>query len=54
MNIRFEKYEGSVKEIGTFRKEFTSVQLGKIVEIGLEMIRKQDKMIGKQDLMVEK
>ncbi len=53
-SIRFEEYEGPVKNIEVFRNEFTTIQLGKIVEIGLGMLGRQDQMLSKQDQMLEK
>ncbi len=48
-NIVFEDYDGPVKDIEKFRSYFTTLQLGKMIEVGLEMVRKQDLMLGKQD-----
>ncbi len=53
-SIEFKEYDGPVKRIEVFRSEFTTMQLGKIVEIGLEMIGKQDDSLSKQDKMLEK
>jgi acylphosphatase len=59
-SIEFKEYDGPVKRIEVFRSEFTTIQLGKIVEIGLEMskqdnsLSKQDSMLDKQDKMLEK
>ncbi|MEM2940527.1 MAG: acylphosphatase [Thermoproteota archaeon] len=52
--MKFEGYEGPVKNIEVFRSEFTTIQLGKIVEIGLGMLGRQDQMLGKQDGMLGK
>ncbi|MEM1558164.1 MAG: acylphosphatase, partial [Thermoproteota archaeon] len=52
--MKFEGYEGPVKNIEVFRSEFTTVQLGKIVEIGLGMLGRQDQMLEKQDVMLGK
>jgi len=53
-SIEFKEYDGPVKRIEVFRSEFTTIQLGKIVEIGLEMIGKQDDSLSKQDSMLDK
>jgi len=53
-SIKFEKYTGAVKPIEVFRSEFSTIQLGKIVEVGVEMLEKQDMMLGKMDSMLEK
>jgi predicted phage tail protein len=59
-SIEFKEYDGPVKRIEVFRSEFTTIQLGKIVEIGLEMskqdnsLSKQDSMLDKRDKMLEK
>ncbi|MEM3659458.1 MAG: acylphosphatase [Thermoproteota archaeon] len=52
--MKFEGYEGPVKNIEVFRSEFTTIQLGKIVEIGLGMLGRQDQMLSKQDGMLGK
>ncbi|MGC8832111.1 MAG: acylphosphatase [Thermoproteota archaeon] len=52
--IKFEKYEGIVKPIEVFRSEFNTIQLGKIVEVGVKMLGKQDTMLEKQDGMLNK
>ena len=43
--IRFEDYDGPVKDIERFRSYFTTLQLGKMIEIGLAMIQKQDETL---------
>ncbi|MCS7138459.1 MAG: acylphosphatase, partial [Crenarchaeota archaeon] len=53
-SIDFEKYEGPVKPIETFRSEFNTIQLGKIIEIGIKMIEKQDLTVKKIDVLGEK
>jgi acylphosphatase len=40
--IRVEEYHGTVRDIEKFRASFTSIQLSKIVQIGMEMVRKWD------------
>jgi len=52
--ILFEDYEGDVKDIEKFRSYFITLQLGKMIEIGLAMIQKQDIMAQKQDIMIQK
>jgi acylphosphatase len=37
-----EEYHGTVRDIEKFRAGFTSTQLSKIVQVGLEMLKKQD------------
>jgi len=46
-SIEFKEYDGPVKRIEVFRSEFMTMQLGKIVEIGLEMIGKQDNSLSR-------
>jgi hydrogenase maturation factor HypF (carbamoyltransferase family) len=43
--IRVEEYRGIVRDIEKFRVSFTSTQLSKIVQVGLEMLKKQDETI---------
>jgi acylphosphatase/gas vesicle protein len=43
--IRVEEYRGTVRDIEKFRAGFTSTQLSKIIQVGLEMLRKQDETI---------
>jgi len=52
--IEFKEYEGPVKRIEVFRNEFVTIQLGRIVEVGVEMLGKQDRMLEKQDTTIEK
>ncbi len=51
--MRFEDYDGPVKDIERFRAHFNTLQLGKMIEVGLSMIQKQDLMLGKQDEMLQ-
>jgi len=53
-SIEFKEYEGPVKHVDVFRSEFMAIQLGKIVEIGVEMLGRQDRMLEKQDVTIEK
>ncbi len=43
--IRFEDYDGPVKDIEKFRSYFTILQLDKMIEVGLSMIQKQDETL---------
>jgi acylphosphatase/soluble cytochrome b562 len=43
--IRVEEYRGTVRDIEKFRAGFTSTQLSKIIQVGLEMLKKQDETI---------
>jgi acylphosphatase len=43
--IRVEEYHGTVRDIEKFRVSFTSTQLSKIIQVGLEMLKKQDETI---------
>lgn len=47
-------YDGEVISIGKFYHRFSIDQLVKIVEIGINMLGKQDVMIDKQDQMINK
>ncbi len=44
-SIEFEDYEGPVKDIEKFRSYFTTLQLGKMIEVGISMIQKQDETL---------
>ncbi len=50
--IRVEDYDGFVRSIDSYRRSFMVNQLSKIVQIGLNMLDKQDMMLEKQDLML--
>ena len=59
--IEVEDYEGKIKAIERFAQSFMLAQMGKFVNIGLEMVAtekaiKKDTgmMLGKQDMMLEK
>jgi acylphosphatase len=66
--IEVEAYEGQIKPIERFPQSFMLTQLGKFVDIGVEMLatekeikrdtgmmlEKQDIMLEKQDIMLEK
>ncbi len=47
--ILFEDYDGPVMDIERFRSYFTTLQLGKMIEIGLGMLQRQELMLQKQD-----
>jgi len=47
--IKIEEYSGKVRDVEKFRASFNTIQLSKIVQIGLKMVEKQDKMPEKQD-----
>ena len=53
-DIRIEDYPGRVRDIDRFRNSFNTAQLSKIVQVGLQMLGKQDSMLDKQDRMLEK
>jgi acylphosphatase len=52
--IRVEEYSGRVRDIDRFRNSFNTAQLSKIVQVGLQMLGKQDQMLEKQDEMLYK
>jgi len=52
--IRIEEYTGRIRDIERFRASFNTAQLNKIVQVGLQMLQKQDLMLEKQDKMLEK
>ncbi|MDK2464378.1 MAG: hypothetical protein QI223_06385, partial [Candidatus Korarchaeota archaeon] len=43
--LEFWDYDGPVPDIERFRSHFATLQLGKIIEVGLAMIRRQDETI---------
>lgn len=49
-----EDYDGEVASIDRFYQRFSVDQLVKIVDIGIDMVGKQDSMLEKQDLMLGK
>ncbi|MEM0083803.1 MAG: acylphosphatase [Candidatus Methanomethylicia archaeon] len=53
-SIICEDYTGEVLSIDRFYHRFSIDQLVKIVDIGLNMLKKQDEMLIKQDKMLEK
>ncbi|MCD6244175.1 MAG: acylphosphatase [Candidatus Korarchaeota archaeon] len=52
--IHFEDYDGPVKDIEKFRSYFTTLQLGKMIEVGVGMLQRQDIMLQKQELMLQR
>jgi len=53
-DISVEEYTEEVRSIDSFRQSFMVVQLAKIAQAGLMMLKKQDQMLGKQDQMLSK
>ncbi len=51
--IRVEDYDGFVRSIDSYRQSLMVNQLSKIVQIGLNMLDKQDQMLEKQDETVK-
>ncbi|MEE8402410.1 MAG: acylphosphatase [Candidatus Hydrothermarchaeaceae archaeon] len=52
-DVSVEGYDGKIRGIGSFRDSFSINQLSKIARTGVEMIGKQDAMLGKQTETVE-
>ena len=52
--IKIEEYKGFVRSIDSYRQSLMVSQLNKIVQVGLQMLHKQDLMLQKQDLMLPK
>ena len=52
--IKVEEYKGTIRTIDSYRNSLMLEQLNKIVQVGLNMLEKQDLMLEKQDLMLEK
>ncbi len=52
--ILFEDYDGPVMDIERFRSYFTTLQLGKMIEVGLGMLSNQEAMIQKLDAISRK
>ena len=53
-DISVEEYTEEVRSIDSFRQSFMVVQLAKIAQAGLMMLKKQDQMLSKQDQMLSK
>ncbi len=43
--IKVEEYKGRIRDIERFRASFNTAQLNKIVQVGLQMLQKQDETI---------
>lgn len=52
--IKVEEYKGIIRTIDSYRNSLMLEQLNKIVQVGLNMLEKQDLMLEKQDLMLKK
>ncbi len=52
--IKVEEYKGIIRTIDSYRNSLMLEQLNKIVQVGLNMLEKQDSMLKKQDLMLKK
>ena len=52
--IGVEEYKGHIRTIENYRQSLMLNQLNKIVQVGLQMLQKQDLMLDKQDKMLEK
>jgi len=52
--IRVEEFKGFVRPIDSYRQSLRVNQLNKIVQVGLQMLKKQDLMLEKQDQMIQK
>jgi len=53
-SISFEDYDGPVMDIERFRSYFTTLQLGKMIEVGLSMLGNQQLMIQKLEAISKK
>lgn len=54
LEVKVEDYDGKIKPIERFAQSFVLSQMGKFVNIGLEMSEKQDSMLENQDSMLGK
>ncbi|MEE8403341.1 MAG: acylphosphatase [Candidatus Hydrothermarchaeaceae archaeon] len=52
-DVSVEGYEGKIKSIDSFRDSLSINQLSKIARVGVDMLGKQDAMLGKQDDIIE-
>jgi len=43
--VKVEEYKGRIRDIERFRASFNTAQLNKIVQVGLQMLQKQDETI---------
>jgi acylphosphatase len=53
-DIKVEEFKGFVRSIDSYRQSLMVNQLNKIVQVGLQMLKKQDLMLHKQDLMLQR
>ena len=53
-DIRIEEFTGTIRTIDSYRNSLMLEQLNKIVQVGLNMLEKQDSMLEKQDKTIEK
>ncbi len=52
--IKIEEYKGPIRTIDSYRNSLMLEQMNKIVQVGLNMLEKQDAMLEKQDAMLGK
>ncbi len=52
--VKVEEYGGAIRTIDGYRNSLMLEQLSKIVQVGLNMLEKQDKMLEKQDETIRK
>lgn len=52
--VKGEDYEGEVTSMDRFYHSFSVDQLVKLVNVGIDIIGRQDSMIKRQDVMIEK
>ena len=52
--IKVEEYKGHIRTIENYRQSLMLNQLNKIVQVGLQMLQKQDLMLDKMDTMLDK
>jgi len=53
-NVSIEEYKGRIMNTESYYRILTLEQLGKMVDIGITMVEKQDIMLSKMDLMLDK
>ncbi|RLI76938.1 acylphosphatase [Archaeoglobales archaeon] len=53
-DIEVGEFKGTIRTIDSYRNSLMLEQLNKIVQVGLNMLEKQDSMLEKQDSMLEK
>jgi len=52
--IKVEEYVGHIRTIENYRQSLMLNQLNKIVQVGLQMLQKQDLMLDRMDTMLDK